>query len=256
MRILIPGGSGQVGRVLARHLTEAGHQVTVLSRNPRPAPWQTLQWDGITEGPWVSELHRADAVIGLSGRIVNTRYTPKHRREILDSRILPTQLLGKLITASPTPPRIWLNASTATIYRHSLDREVEAVPRRVLDRQAGDAGLRAPRHVGGDLRRRVPERVLEVGVDRQRRRLDDRRDVGQRELERHAVVGPGRRPGHPRARRGDGLEPELLQPPRRAGGPRVRDGEAARLVQLAEPVPDVHPKILAHATMLLPPCPL
>ncbi|MEZ2345526.1 epimerase [Terriglobus sp. RCC_193] len=121
MRILIPGGSGQVGRVLARHLTEAGHQVTVLSRNPEPAPWQTLQWDGITEGPWVSELHRADAVIGLSGRIVNTRYTPKHRREILDSRILPTQLLGKLIAASPTPPRIWLNASTATIYRDAHD---------------------------------------------------------------------------------------------------------------------------------------
>jgi hypothetical protein len=69
----------------------------------------------------VSELHRADAVIGLSGRIVNTRYTPAHRREILDSRILPTRLLGRLIAASPTPPKVWLNASTATIYRDARD---------------------------------------------------------------------------------------------------------------------------------------
>jgi uncharacterized protein (TIGR01777 family) len=122
MRILIPGGSGQVGTVLARHLSQLGHTVTVLSRNPKPSPWQTLPWDGLTEGPWVAELHRADAVIHLSGRTVNTRYTAAHRREILDSRILPTLLLGRLIAASPTPPRIWLNASTATLYRHALDQ--------------------------------------------------------------------------------------------------------------------------------------
>lgn len=121
MRILIPGGSGQIGTVLARHFTAAGHAVTVLSRTPKPAPWQTLPWDGLNEGPWVSELHRADAVIGLSGRIVNTRYTPKHRREILDSRVLPTQLLGRLIAQSPTPPKVWLNASTATLYREAFD---------------------------------------------------------------------------------------------------------------------------------------
>jgi uncharacterized protein (TIGR01777 family) len=121
MRILIPGGSGQVGTVLARHLTAAGHEVTVLSRTPKNTPWQTLAWDGLTEGPWAAELYRADAVIGLSGRIVNTRYTPKHRREILDSRILPTQLLSRLIAASPKPPRVWLNASTATIYRDARD---------------------------------------------------------------------------------------------------------------------------------------
>lgn len=143
MRILIPGGSGQVGRVLARHLTETGHQVTVLSRNPSPAPWQTLQWDGIAEGPWVSELHRADAVIGLSGRIVNTRYTPKHRKEILDSRILPTQLLGRLIAASPTPPRIWLNASTATVYRDAYDHAQDEFHGELGDRPF-ERGTREP----------------------------------------------------------------------------------------------------------------
>jgi hypothetical protein len=125
MRILIPGGSGQVGTVLARHLSAAGHEVILLTRNPEklPAhPWRVLPWDGLHPGPWIDELNRSDAVIHLSGRTVNTRYTPQHRREILDSRILPTLLLGQTIAASPTPPRLWLNAGTATIYRHALDR--------------------------------------------------------------------------------------------------------------------------------------
>jgi len=119
MRILIPGGSGQVGTLLARHLHTAGHQVTVLSRHPQPAPWRTLPWDGLNPGPWVDDLNQSDAVIHLSGRTVNCRYTPEHRREIIDSRVLPTLLLGRLIAASPTPPRIWLNASSATGYRHA-----------------------------------------------------------------------------------------------------------------------------------------
>jgi uncharacterized protein (TIGR01777 family) len=121
MRILIPGGSGQIGTILARHLHAAGHEVTVLSRAPKPAPWQTLPWDGLTRGPWTAELDRSDAVIHLSGRSVNCRYTPENRREIIDSRVKPTLLLGEVIAASPTPPKIWMNASTSTFYRNALD---------------------------------------------------------------------------------------------------------------------------------------
>src|ERR1700739_3613916 len=102
MRILIPGGSGQGGPILARHLYATGHVVTVLSRHPQSAPWQTLPWDGLTPGPWVDELHRSDAVIHLSGRTVNCRYNAENRRAIYDSRVLPTFLLGRLIAASPT----------------------------------------------------------------------------------------------------------------------------------------------------------
>lgn len=129
MRILIPGGSGQVGQILARHLVRSGHTVTVLSRSPNSVPgntetrWQTLPWDGLTLGPWTAQLDRADAVIHLSGRTVNTRYTARHRREILDSRVLSTRLLGRAIAQSPTPPSVWMNAGTATIYRHALDRD-------------------------------------------------------------------------------------------------------------------------------------
>ena len=122
MRILIPGGSGQVGTILARHLHANGHHVTILSRNPQPAPWQILPWDGLNEGPWASEIDRSDAVIHLSGRSVNCRYNAENRRQIFDSRVKPTLLLGKLIAASPTPPRIWMNASTSTFYRNALDR--------------------------------------------------------------------------------------------------------------------------------------
>jgi len=125
VRILIPGGSGQVGTLLARHLYAAGHEVTVLSRHPNAHPeqlWRTLKWDGLTPGPWATEIDRSDAVIHLSGRSVNCRYNAENRREIIESRTLPTLLLGKLIAASPTPPKIWMNASTSTFYRSALDR--------------------------------------------------------------------------------------------------------------------------------------
>ncbi len=124
MRILIPGGSGQVGTILSRHLHKAGHEITVLSRHPKAHPeqsWRTLAWDGVTPGAWAQEIHRSDAVIHLSGRSVNCRYTPEHRREIFDSRVQPTLLLGRLIADSPTPPAIWMNASTSTFYKNSFD---------------------------------------------------------------------------------------------------------------------------------------
>lgn len=125
MRILIPGGSGQVGTILARHLHASGHDVTVLSRTPQAHaahPWRTLHWDGLSTGPWTSEIDRCDVVIHLSGRSVNCRYTPQNRQAIFDSRIKPTLLLGEVIAASPTPPRLWMNASTSTFYRNALDR--------------------------------------------------------------------------------------------------------------------------------------
>jgi hypothetical protein len=125
MRILLPGGSGQVGTILAWHLHSAGHEVTVLSRAPQTHashPWRTLPWDGLTPGPWTTEIDSSDAVIHLSGRSVNCRYTAQNRQAIFESRIKPTLLLGKVIAASPTPPRLWMNASTSTYYRHALDR--------------------------------------------------------------------------------------------------------------------------------------
>lgn len=118
---MIPGGSGHVGSVLAKAFTERGHEIVVLSRHPFDAPWRVVPWDGVTDGPWAREISGADAVINLAGRSVNCRYTEKNRREILDSRILSTRVVGQAIAAAERPPRAWLQASTATIYAHRLD---------------------------------------------------------------------------------------------------------------------------------------
>ena len=121
MKIVIPGGSGQVGTVLARAFARDGHEVVVLSRVPRAGAWRTHPWDGVTVGAWAQELDGAGAVINLAGRSVNCRYTAANRREILDSRIRSTRAVGEAIARSARPPRVWIQASTATIYAHRYD---------------------------------------------------------------------------------------------------------------------------------------
>ena len=125
LRIVLPGGSGQLGQMLARYFQERGHHVTVLTRGPYTAPWQTVHWDGKETGPWVETLEGADVCINLAGRSVNCRYDDENRREIYDSRIGTTSLLNRVIAGLAEPPRVWLNASTATIYRHALDRAMD-----------------------------------------------------------------------------------------------------------------------------------
>jgi hypothetical protein len=121
MKILLPGGSGQVGTILARAFHAQGHDVVVLSRSPAPAhtPWRTVQWDARTAGPWTAEVDGADVVINLAGRSVNCRYTAANRRAILDSRIDSTRAVAAAIASAARPPRVWLQASTATIYAHA-----------------------------------------------------------------------------------------------------------------------------------------
>src|SRR5690242_9955008 len=121
LRIAIPGGSGHVGHLLARHFHDQGHLVTVLSRNPASHPWQTMYWNGREVDDWIQAIEGADLVINLAGRSVNCRYTEKHRREIMDSRVLSTRAVGRAIAAAKDPPALWMNASTATIYRHAED---------------------------------------------------------------------------------------------------------------------------------------
>jgi uncharacterized protein len=125
LRIVIPGGSGQVGRVLARHFQERGHHVTILTRGPHTAQWQTVHWDGKHPGLWAQYLEGSDVCINLTGRSVNCRYTAENREAIYNSRIDSTRLLGEVIAGLADPPRVWLNASTATIYRHALDRPMD-----------------------------------------------------------------------------------------------------------------------------------
>src|SRR5713226_1569432 len=94
MRIVITGGSGQVGQILARHFHSNGHTVAVVARNVRPQPWSTIRWDGQHLGDWVNELNGCDVLINLAGRSVNCRYNEANRREIKASRIVTTRLVG------------------------------------------------------------------------------------------------------------------------------------------------------------------
>ena len=155
LRIVLPGGSGHVGSMLARFFQERGHHVTVLTRGPYTAPWQTVHWDGIELGPWVETLEGADVCIHLSGRSVNCRYTARNRRELYNSRIGPTRLLHRAFATLANPPRLWMNASTASIYRHAPQGSEFDCD---MDEASGELGGNDPLS-GRDLtssRRRVP----------------------------------------------------------------------------------------------------
>ena len=80
-----------------------------------------MVWDGATLGTWEKEVDGCDVVINLAGRSVNCRYTPHNRREILESRLVPTRIVGQAIAQASRPPRVWLQSSTATIYAHRYD---------------------------------------------------------------------------------------------------------------------------------------
>ena len=136
LHIVIPGGSGHLGSMLARHFHEQNHFVTVISRYPKAREWQTVHWNPNVLGPWTESLCGADVLINLAGRSVNCRYNTRHRREIKNSRVFTTELIGRAIAQSPAPPRLWLNASTATIYVHN--------PARPMDEISGDIGGNEP----------------------------------------------------------------------------------------------------------------
>jgi uncharacterized protein (TIGR01777 family) len=120
-KVVIPGGSGQVGTILARAFHKQGHEVVVLSRKPGSVPWRVVGWDAHTLGRWVEEVDGANVVINLAGRSVNCRYTSDNRRLIMESRVHSTRAVGEAIAAARSPPRVWLQASTATIYAHRHD---------------------------------------------------------------------------------------------------------------------------------------
>ena len=100
--------------------------------------WTTVAWDGLHAGEWGNHLNGADVVINLAGRSVNCRYNQANRREIMESRVVTTRLVGEAIAKASIPPRLWMNASTATIYRHATDRAMDDVDG---DVGGGEAGL-------------------------------------------------------------------------------------------------------------------
>jgi len=121
-RIVIAGGSGFLGTVLANYLEAKGHEVVILTRRPkaRTGSIREVTWDGETLGEWMGELDGARALINLAGVSVNCRYHARNRKLILDSRLNSTRVLGEAIPRCTNPPPVWLNSSTATIYKHNF----------------------------------------------------------------------------------------------------------------------------------------
>ncbi|MBB5936472.1 TIGR01777 family oxidoreductase [Streptomyces zagrosensis] len=119
MKIVIPGGTGQVGTILNRALTAAGHEVVVLTR--RPMRDREVRWDGRTMGPWAEAIDGSEVVVNLAGRSVSCRYTATNLQAMMDSRVHSARLVGEAIASASQPPRLWLQMSTATVYAHRFD---------------------------------------------------------------------------------------------------------------------------------------
>lgn len=121
-RIILAGGSGFLGTVLAQHFKALHWELLVLTRQPkaRADGVREIAWDGVNLGSWAAELEGAEAVVNLCGKSVDCRYTASNRKVLVESRTLPTRALGEAIAQCKVPPRVWLNSSTATIYKHTF----------------------------------------------------------------------------------------------------------------------------------------
>jgi uncharacterized protein (TIGR01777 family) len=133
--VVIFGANGFLGRYLCRHFARNGKEVVAIARKRKgwSGDGMFLEWDGQNTGPWSYALEGAELVINLSGRSVNCRYDASNREEILSSRVESTKAIGDAISDCRIPPKLWINSSTATWYRHAEDR-----PQDEWDGEAGE----------------------------------------------------------------------------------------------------------------------
>lgn len=136
-KIILAGGTGFIGQEMIKYFGNE-NQIIILSRQLQNVHnnrnhynslsqedlqnVRFIKWDGKTTGEWIKELDGADLIINLAGKTVNCRYTEKNRKEIFDSRTDAVKAIGAAINQCTTAPKLWINASSATIYRHAEDR--------------------------------------------------------------------------------------------------------------------------------------
>lgn len=121
MKCVVAGGTGALGRRLCAALEDDGHEVVVLTRTPRPGPHRQVAWDGVSAGPWRTELEDADAVVNLAGELVDRRPTPAGVALLTGSRVGPTRALVDASRTLARPVPVWLQMSTLAIYGDAGD---------------------------------------------------------------------------------------------------------------------------------------
>src|SRR2546421_3258200 len=123
-RVILAGGSGFLGQSLAKVLLRKGYEVVILGRGAHRegSAIRQVHWDGKTLGDWWRSIDGAKAVVNLTGRSVNCRHTPEHRREIMESRVNSVRVLGEAVSRCNQPPEVWVQASSLAIYGNPGDR--------------------------------------------------------------------------------------------------------------------------------------
>lgn len=120
--IVIAGGTGFLGQVLEYYFSKKGYVIKILTRNPKKE--NHVYWNAKDLENWTNNLEGIDVLINLAGKSVDCRYNDKNKKLIYDSRIDSTHVLGLAINLCEKPPKIWMNSSTATIYKYSYDKEM------------------------------------------------------------------------------------------------------------------------------------
>ncbi|MGE5106055.1 MAG: TIGR01777 family oxidoreductase [Sphingobacteriales bacterium] len=136
-KIIIAGGSGFIGEELTRYFRKE-NEIIILTRkinnqktnrnnysiinNSNLSNIKYSQWDGKSLGGWTKDFEESDIIINLTGKTVNCCYNEKNKQEIFDSRTNATKVIGEAISNCIAPPKLWINASSATIYRHAEDK--------------------------------------------------------------------------------------------------------------------------------------
>ncbi|PZR37765.1 MAG: TIGR01777 family protein [Azospira oryzae] len=133
-KIVMAGGTGFLGKCIVNYYSDKDVQCVILTRGSSRLDNKVkyVNWDGKTQGAWTAELDHADVLINLNGKSVDCRYTEKNKQLIYATRLDATTALGTAIQNSKHPPKLWINSGSATIYRHSLDKD--------MDEYTGEAG--------------------------------------------------------------------------------------------------------------------
>lgn len=128
-KLIIAAGTGFLGKALIEHFKDKFEEIVILTRGKSKTSnsIKYINWDAKTFSGWERELENADVLINLTGKSVDCRYTEKNKKEIYNSRIDSTIILNQVVLQCKNPPKHWLNSSTSTIYRFSLDKQMDEI---------------------------------------------------------------------------------------------------------------------------------